>query len=267
MEQLIATKDAVEKLCEYLEQSYTSETEEEGVESLFTPQRSGKLVSVEVEITFIVSAPVHRVPLFFILPHSFMIGSICLITPPPQRSFKDKLQALVESGNDVAGRVSRVIDTKKLNEKVNTPVSSRAFANSYDNFVLYGVHRYPKQLTGEFFGHRKNPVWVTKKSKLDEALRNATRTVVVPRRGQNAVTCRVGHTGLPTHSIVENIESFVDQFTKHSQGAPLEHILHVRVTGTSAKDKRIGLTIYSHSFKISDSTCDESSPPKKRKTA
>lgn len=267
LEKLVATRDAVEKLCAFLSKSFDEdETVEDSMESLFSPPRKKKNVSVEIEISFLISPQVHRVPLYFTVPHAFLTGSICLITPPPQRSFKDKLQMLVENGNTVASEVIRVIDTKKLNEKVNTPVANRAFANSYENFVLYGVHKYPKQLCGEFFGHRKNPIWIAKKHKLAEALDISTRTVVTPRRGQNAITCRVGHTGLSTDQLKENIEAFVGQLTTHSQGAPFDHILHIRVAGTTARDKRVALPIFSHSFKIPSQTSDAEPSKKRSKT-
>lgn len=262
-------EDAVEKLCQFLLKSFDEQPVGDVVHELFSSSRKKKSVNVEVEVAFFVSPRVHRVPLYFTVPHNFSHGSICLIVPPPQHSFKDKLQHLIENGrheeNDVASSVTRVIDTKKINEKASTPVSQRAFANSFDNFVLYGVRKYPTQLSGEFFGHRKHPVWVAKKHNLSEALNIASRTVVVPRRGQNAVTCRVGHTGLSAKQIAENVISFVNQLTKHSQGTPLEHILHIRVTGTSAEKKRVSLPIFSHSFKVSRSGNSEQPLGKKQK--
>lgn len=260
---------AVEKLCKFLLQSIDEQPVEDAVDELFSSSRKKKVVNVELEVAFFVSPRVHRVPLYFTVPHTFLYGSICLIVPPPQHSFKDKLQSLIETGSmketSVASRVTRVIDTKKINEKATTPVSQRAFASSYDNFILYGVRKYPAQLSGEFFAHRKHPLWVAKKYSMAEALDLATRTVAVPRRGQNAVTCRIGHTGLSPKEITENILSLVSQLTEHSQGVALDHILHIRVTGTSAAKKRIGLPIFSHSFKVARSGNPKLPSSKKQK--
>lgn len=273
-------------MCAYLKKNANTESggkndDVDDVEQLFAPQRQQLSVGVDVEIAFIVSPLAHRVPLYFTVPHQIMCGSICLITPTPQRAFKDKVQALVDNGDAVATRVARVIDTKKLSEKVSTPVAKRAFANSYDNFVLYGIHKYPHQLCGEFFVHRRNPVWIPKKHLLDRALSDAVKTVVALRRGDNPISCRVGHTGMSTAQLVENIESFVRQFTTHSQGISLNGILHIRVAGTNAQHKRVGLTIYSHTFKSirrsdgdtdtteaepRETTTEESRPSKRRKS-
>lgn len=262
-------EEAVEKLCSFLSKSVEERPVGDAVDELFSASRKKKVVNVELEVAFFVSPRVHRVPLYFTVPNTFLHGSICLIVPPPQHSFKEKLQTLIESGSSkessVASMVTRVIDTKKINEKATTPVSQRAFACSYDNFVLYGVRKYPTQLSGEFFHHRKHPLWIAKKYSLGEALDIGTRTVVVPRRGQNAVTCRVGHTGLSAREITENILSFVSQLTEHSQGVLLDHILHIRVTGTSAGKKRIALPIFSHSFKVAHSENVGLPPAKRRK--
>ena len=62
---------------------------------------------------------------------------------------------LAEEGHALAKQVKRVIDSTKLRAKVSEPVAVRAFAKSYDNFILYGLRKYPVQLTGEFIGHHK----------------------------------------------------------------------------------------------------------------
>lgn len=265
MDQLVAVEEAVEKLLVYLSTNTEKEASNANdVQSLFSPKKNKKCVNIEVEVAFRVSPQVHRVPLYFSVNHTFTLGSICLITAPPQRSIKNKIQALVENGDMTAARVKRVIDTKKLSEKVNTPVECRAFAGSYDNFVLYGVRKYPRQLCGEFFGHHKNPIWIPKKHKLSEALDIAMRTVVAVRRGQSTMTCRVGHTGLSVEENSTNIRSFIDQFVKHSQGSPMDHILFIRVAGTDSNDKRITLPIFAHTFRSIRTSSAENTPPAKK---
>lgn len=253
MAKLVNVEEAVKKLCEFLESSRSSSTagKGDGVESLFAPAVSNKSFGVDVEVAFLASPSAHRVPLYVLLPHEVMLGNICLITPTPESAFESKVLSLTDNGDDMAKRVRRVLDTRSLNTKFVDPVAVRAFSKSYDNFVVYGVHKYPRQLTGEFLGHQRIPVWVPKKEKLASALDRATRTAVVPRRGDNAVTCRVGHTGLSTEELVENVAAFVDGLSCHPQGAPLSHILHIRVAGTNADGKRVGLPVYAHTFDFS----------------
>lgn len=268
MEQIPATtRSAVEKLCSFLtsEAHSTDDGAKEGAENLFAlPSQSAAHIGLDVEISFITSPLAHRVPLYFKVPHEFMTGSICLITPPPQRTFKNQIQDLIENGDHIAGNVRRVIDTKKLSAKVNDAVTNRAFINSYDNFVVYATRQYPKQLCGEFFGRRKRAVWISKKQKLQNALHDASKTVVVPRRGQNAITCCIGHTGLNINEIVENIDSFITQFTKHPQAVSVNRILHISISGTSKKGRRVGLPIFAHQFDFSKD--EETHPSKKLKT-
>lgn len=48
--------------------------------------------------------------------------------------------------------------------------------------------------------------------------------------------------------IVDNITVFLHKFTSHPQGAPLEHILHIRVASSHRNGRRVGLPIYGHKF-------------------
>lgn len=265
MESLVNTKEALTKLCAFLSAGASDTGKNDVVADLFSPKGVSTAASVEVEVAFLMAPPAHRVPLYFVVPNEVMSGTICVVTPPPQRSFKDKVLALSEEGDDVALRVKRVIDTTKLGAKIVDPVAVRAFSKSYDNFVLYGVVKYPKQLTGEFLGHQKLPVWVAKKGSFEQSLHNATKTVVVARRGQNAVTCRVGHTGLTVEQLEENVKTLVEKLTRHPQGAALGQILHIRVAGTNGEGKRAGLPIYSHVFHF-PAVDEDGAPRKKAKT-
>lgn len=248
MNSLVNTKEAVEKLCAFLTASSSTAAKTDCIENLFSAPVEERSHSVEVEVAFLTAPTAHRVPLYFVLPHEVMCGTICIVTPPPQRAIKNKVLELAEDCDPVAQRVKRVIDTKKLNAKFVDPVTVRAFAKSYDNFIVYGAHKYPAQLSGEFLGHQNCPVWIAKKGPFENSLHKATKTCVVSRRGNNAVTCRVGHTGMTVEQIEENVKALVEKLTKHPQGSSLDKVLHIRVAGTSSAGKRAGLPIYSHTF-------------------
>lgn len=267
---LARTEEAVKALVSFITADTAAEAPGGDVNDLFTPVRDSANVSIDVQITYLAAPPAHRVPLYFAVPHETTSGTLCVITPAPQRKYKDIVYALSEEGDAVAKRVRRVIDCTKLAAKVTDPVAVRAFAKSYDHFIVYGLSQYPRQLTGEFLEHRKVPVWVSSKGKLPEKLHKAVRTVVVTRRGDNQVTCRVGHTGLTTQEIVENIAAFLEKFVKHPDGAPLKNILQIRVAATGTKSKRVGLPIFGHTFHFQQSApvADEpaEAPLKRSKT-
>ncbi|KAG5465288.1 hypothetical protein LSCM4_00743 [Leishmania orientalis] len=260
---LVRTEEAVKALVSFVVSDTAAQTSKSGVDDLFAPVRESDNVPVDVQIAFLAAPPAHRVPLYFVVPHETVSGTLCLITPPPQRKYKDLVYALSEEGDAVAKRVRRVIDSKKLAAKVTDPVAVRAFAKSYDHFIVYGLTKYPRQLTGEFLEHRKVPLWVTSKGKFAEKLRKAVHTVVVTRRGDNQVTCRVGHTGLTTQELVENIVAFLDKFVKHPDAAPLKNILHIRVAATGTNSKRVGLPIFGHVFHFQPAA-ESTEVPRKR---
>ncbi|KAL7697230.1 Ribosomal protein L1p/L10e family [Lotmaria passim] len=262
---LVKTEEAVRTLVDFLAADAGKSAPSDDVNELFAPASENKCVPVDLQLAFLVAPAAHRVPLYFTVPHETVSGSLCLITPAPQRKFKDKVFALSEDGDAVAKRVRRVIDSQKLAAKVVGPVAVRAFAKSYDHFIVYGLHKYPPQLTGEFLEHRRIPVWVSHKGSFAEKLHTAVRTVVVPRRGDNAVTCRIGHTGLSVQEIVENITSFVDQFVQCAEGAPLKNILHIRVCCTGSQSKQVGLPIFGHTFDFSNVEKSKKTPAKRQK--
>ncbi|KPA81906.1 hypothetical protein ABB37_04149 [Leptomonas pyrrhocoris] len=262
---LVNTEEAVKALLSFVAADEVTTTATDDVNELFAPVRENKCVSVDVQLAFLVAPVAHRVPLYFTVPHETVSGTLCLITPAPQRLYKDKVFALSEDGDAVAKRVRRVIDGQKLSAKVVGPVAVRAFARSYDHFIVYGLHNYPHQLTGEFLEHRRIPVWVSKKGNFMRRLHQAVRTVVVPRRGDNAVTCRVGHTGLSLQEIVENIVAFVEKFVNSPDGAPLRNILHIRVCCTGSHSKQVGLPIYGHTFEFASAAKSTEAPAKRPK--
>ncbi|EPY34788.1 hypothetical protein STCU_01314 [Strigomonas culicis] len=256
--------EAVQKLVAFLKSGQDARQPEGDVNMLFTSSSEEKQASVEIEVAFITSPVAHRVPLYFVVPHEIMLGTICLITNPPQDSYERKVLALAEDSDPIAQRVKRIMDTKNLNAKINDPVSVRAFSKSYDNFILYDVKKFPKQLTGEFLGHQRLPVWIAKSANLSEALTTASKTVVVPRRGANAAVCRVGHTGLSVSQLEENITVFIDSLVQSPRGCRAADILHIRVAGTNAAGKRAGLPIFGHPFELVASE-KEAHPSKKSK--
>lgn len=263
---LVNTENAVKTLVAFLAaEAAAAAPKTDDVNELFAPVRESKCASIDVQLAFLVAPVAHRVPLYFTVPNETASGSLCVITPAPQRKYKDKVFALSEEGDAVAKRVRRVIDSQKLSAKVVGPVAVRAFAKSYDHFIVYGLHKYPPQLTGEFLEHRRIPVWVNQKGSFSEKLHTAVRTVVLPRRGDNSVTCRVGHTGLSVEQIVENIVAFVEKLVKSPEGAPLKNILHIRVSGTGANSKQVGLPIYGHTFNFANVEQPKEAPAKRQK--
>ena len=130
---LVKTEEAVRTLVDFLAADAGKSAPSDDVNELFAPASENKCVPVDLQLAFLVAPAAHRVPLYFTVPHETVSGSLCLITPAPQRKFKDKVFALSEDGDAVAKRVRRVIDSQKLAAKVVGPVAVRAFAKSYDH--------------------------------------------------------------------------------------------------------------------------------------
>ncbi|RNF09605.1 ribosomal protein L1-like protein [Trypanosoma rangeli] len=244
------SKEALTKLCSFLSSDPGSAREKDVLGNLFSSSPETHFRGVEVEVAFLRAPAAHRVPLYFTLPQEVLPGTICVVTPPPQRKYKDKVLRLSEDGNAVAQRVKKVIDTQKLAMKFVDPVTVRALANSFDHFVLIGVKKYPFQLTGEFLGHQKPPVWMPLRGGLKETLLRAVKTVVFQRRGNSAITCSIGHTGLSLEQLHDNLQSLLAQMTSHVQAITPQDILHIRVAGTNAEGRRAGLPIFAHTFQI-----------------
>ncbi|CBH15911.1 Ribosomal protein L1p/L10e family, putative [Trypanosoma equiperdum] len=244
------SREALEKLCEFLLREAGHSEVSDTLEDLFATAPQKAFRKVDVEVAFLVSPVAHRVPLYYIVPHEIHQGSICIVTPPPQRRYKDEVLKLSEDGDAIFQRVKRVIDSNKLSVKFTHPVTVRALAKSFDNFFVYGVKKYPPQLTGEFCGHQRHPIWVPRRSPFAERIREAAKTVVVPRRGHNSVTCCIGHTGLSIEKLDENLRSFLTQLTNDPQGVTHENILRIRVMGMDYKNRCAGLPIFCHTFQI-----------------
>lgn len=243
--------------------------------SLFAAPTAATATPIDLEVAFVLAPVPHRVPLFFTLPHEVNDGSICVVTKPPQRKYKDLITKAQEEGNPVAMRVKKVIDSSKLEKKFQDPVAMRALAKSFDHFVTYKLSRYPKLLTGEFLHHQSLPVWASN-DQFVPALEGATRTAVVPRRGFDSVTVRVGHVGLTAAQIAENVESLVGQLLASADGCTVDAVLQIRLAGKNAAGKRAALPLYSHDFSKShpgvmrDETDDDAAkssqePDKKRR--
>jgi hypothetical protein len=240
--------------------------------SLFASPMEGKRpASVDVEVSFRIAPAVHRVPLFFRLPHQVLNGTICLVTPSPQRKYKDTILAATADQDKIATQVRKTMDTIKLKAKFTDVVSLRALSKSFDHFVCYNLNKYPKQLTGEFLNHQSIPVWIPKApGGVLQALKTAVNTVVVPRRGHSNVTCTVGSIELTALQLKENILTFLKLLTGHEQGSPMENILTVRVAGANKDGKRATLTVYCHNFVKNlpappAAHAEETEEPKKKK--
>ena len=237
--------------------------------SLFgAPPDSKRASSVDVEVSFRVAPSVHRVPLFLQLPNQVLNGTVCLITPSPQRKYKDVIMAATAEQDKVASQVRKTMDTIKLKAKFSDVVSLRALAKSFDHFVCYNLRKYPKQLTGEFLNHQTIPVWTPKDTGVLQAVKSALNTAVVPRRGHSNITCAVGSTDLTAAQLKENITTFLKYLTTHSQGSSVDDILTVRIGGANKEGKRATLTVYCHNFVkelVPQSAAPEAEEPKKKK--
>ncbi|KAG8345550.1 putative Ribosomal protein L1p L10e family [Trypanosoma vivax] len=250
-------REALEKLSRFISSGKEPSKKHSTLDSLFTGTPQKAFQNVEVDVAYLVAPSVHRVPLYFDLPHEVLQGTMCIVTPPPQRKYKDVVLRLSEGGEDLFQRVKKVIDTKKLDMKFSDPVAVRALAKSFDHFVVVDAKTYPKQLTGEFIGHQRVPIWVSQRGGFAQSVRKAARTVVVPRRGHNCVSCLVGHTGLSLDELQENVEQFLNKLTSHPQGATPDSILHVRVAGKDCSGRRATLTIFCHQFEIPQGISEE----------
>lgn len=247
-------EEAATKLKAFLEASSKGSEGEDVVEStlsLFSVAPTKTSRAIDLDIAFLVAPRPHRVPLYFTVPHEVHTGSICVVTKPPQRTYKDIVLKAQEEGDDatlkVVERVKKVIDATKLKAKFSDPVTMRALANSFDNFFLYKVDKFPEQLSGEFLGRHAQPVWMPKGSFLG-SLAAACKTAVVPRRGYDNITVRIGHTGLTAEQLAENINSFVSQLSESRDGVPFEAMLQIRVSGTDATGRRAALPVFTHNY-------------------
>ena len=100
------------------------------------------------------------------LPHPINISqnaSICLITPEPQRQFKDAI-AHLSFPSDLSKRITRVISLKKLEAKYKSFEQKRQLRDSYDLFLADDrIISYLAPILGKTFYKTtpKRPVPVT----------------------------------------------------------------------------------------------------------
>jgi hypothetical protein len=243
------TEEAITKLLKFVADSTPVESTTQSTLSLFAqPATAGQVRSIDLDISFVTAPRTHRVPLFITLPNEIHSGSICVVTKPPQRTFKDLvIKAQEEDANPIAQRIRKVIDVKKLDAKFKDPVALRALANSFDHFFVYKAPQYPKALAGEFLHHQRTPVWAPKGSFMD-SMAAATRTAVITRRGFDNVTVSIGHTGLSVAQLVENYNALLQELLQNADGVTADALLQIRVAATDAKGRRAALPIWVHDY-------------------
>ena len=234
--------EAVSKLVPFM--APAAEETPESTLSLFATKKSTASAAarpVDIEFAFLTAPETHRVPLYIELPNEVYSGSVCLVTPAPQRKYKETLAKFEE--NPAVARVEKIIDVKKLAATFNEPVACRALARTYDAFfVHYGVRKFPAQLAGEWVGHARSPIWMnSKKGNIVGSVEAALRTTVMPRRGFPSVTIRVGHTGLTQKQLVENIIAAIAAVDSTT-------VLTVKVCGCDSKGRKAGLTVHCHDY-------------------
>ena len=220
--------------------------------------------SVQVDITFSRAPLTHRVPLFFTLPNSFRdADSVCLVVPPPQRTYQDKVAEA-----DLGNKVKKIIDVKRLAAEYSEPVQMRALAKAFDSFFIHhDIQKFPKLLTGEFLTHQ-NPVWMPKGKNLAESVAAACATAIVPRRGFSTISVEVGHSGMTAAQIQENTESLVEQLEPWMAGG-LQDVLTLAVAGPTKSGKKVSLPFFAKDFvcMLSKSVAEEQKETAKLKAA
>lgn len=199
---------------------------------------------INCDLTFLLTPRPHRVPLLFTLPHSIHEeSSICVVTPAPQRKFKDIMLAL----DPPMTNVKKIIDYKKLEAKFSEPVALRGLAKAFDAFFVHGdLQHFPKLLTGEFLTHR-TPVWMPKAKTFPESIRLAASTVVVPRRGASFISVPIGHSQMTPVHILENFYSLLDQLVQWLSN-DWRDLQQVSLSITTRGGKLASLPVYAHDF-------------------
>lgn len=160
----------------------------------------------------------HRIPLAHPLTGSGSgARSVCLITPDPQRWWKD---ALVE--RDVKS-VNRVVGVAKLAGKFKAFDARRQLMNDHDLFLADDrlVPILPRLLGSKFFESKKQPLLVNLrnpeqiKTEIEAAVNS---TSFVPTRGTNA-SVRIGHLRAHTpQQLTENLGVALPAVVEHLHG-------------------------------------------------
>lgn len=229
------------------------------------------------EVNFLQAPIPNRVPLYWDMPHRIWgESSVCLIVPEPQEKYQEILLK-----TDAAHCVKKVIDVAKLKGQFAEPVALRALAKSFDVFLVHpSITEYPTLLTGQFLKWH-SPIWMpnAKDGKMHKKLNNPRVTddeltelgsslaglvekslfrTVIPRRGFNDVSFRIGHTGMAAGEVAANAAFCLEQL------AQLDcQLLGVRLSTSKTSGQRLALPI--HAAKICFSVEDEAPKSKAAK--
>ena len=120
----------------------------------------------------------HLKPRSLLLPHSLYTSpniSICLITPEPQRQFKDAI-AHPSFSPTMSKRITKVISIKKLEAKYHSFESKRQLRDSYDLFLADDrIITYLAKLLGKTFytTTAKRPIPVSLEASKPKERKNA----------------------------------------------------------------------------------------------
>jgi ribosomal protein L1 len=232
-------EDAARVLSEFGQRTATT-TRQDEVMSLFTKQKEASR-AIQVELSFIRAPVPNRVPLYLRLPHDTIdTQNVCLVTPVPQRDYKEQLQG--------SQSVAKVVDIAKLTAKYSNPVARRALAKAFDAFFVHcDLEKFPELLTGEFLS-RQTPVWLdSAPGTLEEKIAATRKLAVCPRRGFDNVAISVAHCGMGPDAIADNVFAALDNLVSHLEGG-WKDILSARLSTSNADGQRVALPIYAHDF-------------------
>jgi ribosomal protein L1 len=239
-------QEAFKALLAFVQKSTVNTVPEEGTSAaLFGAARASTPHWVFVDLSYIRPPEPHRVPIRTALPHPFLDAaeSICVVTPPPQRQYKDEL---IASGKQ-PDNVRKIIDVKKLDAKFSDPVAKRALSRNFDCFMVdHHIRNYPSVLQGEFCGNH-TPILLKRNTPLPEAIEEGLRTAVLVRRGDQTASVCVGHKNMKPAELAANAHALLDDIVQWLEGG-WEAIHSVRLSNSAKGCRRIGLPVYSHNF-------------------
>ena len=201
---------------------------------------------VYIDVSFVLAPPPNRVPFTFTLPHPLYDGcDVCVVTPAPQKRFKDELAA----DNNPLTRTPKIIDVAKLEAKFSNPVALRTLAKSFDVFFVHGgVQHFPVLMTGELLKF-STPVMMDRDDghSFTEQLNRTRFRVTFPRRGFSHATVAIGQTNMSPEQLTSNAGSLLKQLVDRLPGQH-SSILAIRISSTSTSKQRATLPIYAHDF-------------------
>ena len=129
----------------------------------------------------------HLKPRKVFLPHSLNTSSalsICLITPEPQRSFKDAI-AHTAFPTSLSQRITKIISVQKLEKKYHSFESKRQLRDSYDIFLADDrIITYLSKILGKTFYKTtpKRPIPVHLEAPKTKERKNAALPSTKPRK-------------------------------------------------------------------------------------